>query len=892
MAPKKKKQRKEAQKKLQNMNFDQLVEKGKENLEAGKPRDAISFFKVAGKRGSFSDEINAFLFRSYLMRESQLRDKGMLVEADTVRKQAREYMPEFKKVSEGDMEAYISTCPNKEAFDAYAEYIQANDRSAKTERLLANRLFTSGKWELLNKLDESLPLRCDAIPAQKAVLLMNSGNWEEALEALKPIGRSSCFAHVRMFCRAMVSFYREDDKDMLRALSMIPDDFPLKPVMESLKQIRVDKDEDMEKTGAIPMLSCLWDGPVNKEKYVADLLYELEQKKFDQAKASICRLAEAVYPQDPTAARSHILQIIWNMANQEMISDYQFQTMVRDLLPKEHAAILLAKTRLLNFTDPFSAVGKYLSVLENDFSDSKQRDMARSIILEYAVENVYEKRTNLKRYSHGMGFQRYKKLMGITSDDNEIMLIDMALESIRLDPYNKKGYELLAALPRLSRPAKNKVETILSSMAEYFPDDPYPCLELASLYYEKNAFRKAENILAEAMKRAPHDNRVIDRHALSLLISGDKNIKRGNPHLVIRDIEKAEKIGSKKVAPFIIEKLILFQLLTHKKDAKKLIEDELRDLSPTRQLRILAFLILDIKTRDMDSKKKSLKTIEKIFNNRLKKAKEFSSSDIMKLLMPLEKEYLSILPSREIAPVFFKNSTNILKNFNDSEIIPLFDLIFAPDSFNVIKKEIQRRIKKATSNQRLVLNFYLVAIRHITGEIIDFDLFNDLIDQTEGPVKEELRTISRRLSKHAAGPLKDALERFDFDMFGGGYFDDDLFDDDYEDYDDDIFPVESLGEGLETFFEMLDILRSDPDLMDTGVEEGILEKWVEGLESFVDGSGFRGAPDYVIKSIRQLIRSNPESRLELDMLSKLIDPKKFPQLSHEARIFLYGKKKR
>ncbi|QTA86017.1 hypothetical protein [Desulfonema magnum] len=920
---KKKKDKKKGQQQLQNLTTDQLILRGKQSLDAKKPRDAISFFKLAIKKQGVSDDINTFLFRAYLLRESQLRKKNLTVEADMVKKQAQEYMPWVDQLSEADMFAYISTCSNKEAIDIYAGYLSANKRSARAEQFLANRLFKSERWELSDKLDESLPLRRDIAPVRKAIPLMDAAKWEEALDVLASISRTSPFAPVRMFCRAMVSFYNEDDADMSRALSMIPDDFPLSTVVENLKNTVGNGNKTSK---AEPRLQCLWDGPVNIETDIKDLLYDLEHRRFRQAESSLSDLAEAVYPQEPTAVLSFMLESIWNMVLQYKIEEYDFHKMVSDLLPPSQAELLLTKTRFLDFKTPFTTAGQYLSLLENEFPDARRRKIAHAFILLYIVEAIRKSKFNTAKDKRGV--QKYKKLLGIKSKtkDAETMLMDMTTEGIRLDPKNRKGYELLVTLSRASRPAKNAVEASLTDMLSHFADDPWPCLELASVFYEKNAFRKAENILKEAMIRAPHDSRVIDRHAIALLISAEKNIQRKKFHLVERDIGKAEELMSKKVAPFIIEKRIIFQIASNQplepgplsekkgkqvpkekgaqlslfKDRKalnRIVENELARLSLFEQLRILAVLIGDIKRRTLDEKKSVLKEIEKIFDKASKKIKELPSSEIIRLLTPLNKEYSSLFPSLEIAPIFLKKHKDILKNVEDSEIFSLYDLIFEKTWFGLIQKDIKQRIRKAKKKDRLLLDFYLVTIQHIKGEKLDPDLFFDIIDEAPpGPMRDELRTASRRLSKHASGVLKKALEMFEFDILDELPFFDNPFHDPFDDFfdDDDVLPERSLERELDNLLDQLDLIESDFDLSDEeAIPDEITNDLLNGCESFVDSLELRGAPDFVIMGLREILRSDPKVRRDFDMMTKIImQTGGASRLSREARVLLLGKRKR
>ncbi len=905
---KKKKPQKGVQHQLQNLKIEQLILKGKHALEAGKARDAIAIFKHAVKTHGKSEEINTYIFRAYLIREDQLRKKKLIPEANAIKEQAKEYMPGFDKLTESDLLGYISTCSNKDAFNAYSKYTETHSNSPVAEQFLASRLFMHNCWEFLEKFDETNHLRRDILPVQKAIPLMNDGQWEQALDTLRSISKSSPYSHIRMFCRALVSFYAEDDKGTHRALSMIPDNFPLSNVVKSLKNIVSNPGGHQERAKSMLRLQCLWDSPVNVENDMADFLYDLEHKRFRQAKDFICKLADAVYPQDTTAAKKFILQSLWDMNLHRKIEDYEYERLITDLLPRELADILLTKIEILRFNRPFTNAGRYISLMENEFPDPVTRKIAHAFILQDTVWKAHKSRNDFNIRIDKKGIKQFKKLLGIKSDTLELIQLEMTGESIRLDPLNRAGYGLIVQLPRPSRPARQIVETALISMAKHFPEDPFPCLELASVYYENNAFRKAENILEEAMKKAPHDNRVIDRHALAMLISVEKNLKREKFHIVERDLDKAVKLGSKKLVPFIAGKKIIFQIVKDQKEepvqnepaqrslfngrkesaAAAIIGKELDNLSLFEQLRVLSVLMLDIKGRGIDRKKDILKDLEKAADKRVQNIKELSSSEVMKLLMPLEKEYAQILPSLKIAQVFLNKWKDILKAVDDTEITTLYDLILEPDYYILIRKDIKRRIKKASKNNRLILEFHLAFIDDLTGKGDGADPFEDVIDQAGGALTEELRTTSRRLSKHASGPLKKALEMFDFEILDDVYFYDDFCDDDI----DDIFPLpgQGVGEGFDRFIDILDLL--DDDFEDLDLDDELVDEFVGSFESFVDDTGLRGAPDVVIRELRGMILTNRGARRDFDMLAKLVEKtgaKK--RLTREAQLILFGKKK-
>jgi hypothetical protein len=200
---------------------------------------------------------------------------------------------------------------------------------------------------------------------------------------------------------------------------------------------------------------------------------------------------------------------------------------------------------------------------------------------------------------------------------------------------------------------------------------------------------------------------------------------------------------------------------------------------------------------------------------------------------------------------------------------------------------------------RLLLEFYLVTIEHIKGEQDEPALFEEIIDEAAGPMLEELRAASRRLSKYASGVLKKALELFDFeilddmlpfgDPFGGGvnpldllpFLDDDEYD---EEFDDD----EELGEGLGGLLEQLKGIGAGPE----DIKGDMLDKFIDTVEDFVDSLDLRGAPDFIIMGLREILRADPRGRNDFEALVKLAETAGPSRFSREARLILFGKKRK
>jgi len=873
----------------------QLINQGKQFLDAGKARDALSSLKLAIKKGAPPDDINPMLFKAYLLRESQLRQKGMNVEADSIHCQAATFMPTYDKLSDNDLLTFMKGAFFEDSISAYNGYIGENSPSITIELYLAGQFIIHRQWDMLDKLDDRVSLKKDAASVVQAADLMHSGDWESALAYLKPVSRTSSFAPARIFCLAMVSFYNEDDSGMQRALSMIPKEFPLYEVAKKLKQ---DPDN----------FPCLWEGPVNTEKKFTDALDSLKKKHLKRAASQFKSIAGSIYPDDYDRAIFHLLELVWPFTLDDTIYSYEYVHLIKQLLPENQSDLLTAKTEYFDFDKPLINTGRYLMLMDTEFPDPEHARIAHALILLHAVERISKE--NFFVQSLRCNIEDHGPVLGIiTSDNSDEFLIKMTLKAILLDPENRHGYELLATLPYCSRKTKNLMEEGFLQMLKYFPDDPFPCLELSTLYYEKNAFRKAENILKEAMKRAPHDSRVIDRHVISLLISADNSIKRKKLHLALRDIEKAAALSGKATLPIVVEKQILFQLTEHGQlslfdgkvvsdagNVRSIIEKAIAHLSHFEQISTIAMLILDATGRFPEWDTKIFRELDKAFRHYAKSIKDLSSAHIVSLLNPLSKKVQPLMGSRHIAGVILDRSKNIFQYVDDVDIIPVLDILLDADLFKPTMNEIKRRIKNSGGRIKILLEFYQVAIRHFTEKRSeDLKDFQKIKDKTSESDKESLRAASRRLAKHASGLLRSALEKFEFTMFvpSFGALDDmtspfDFFmDDDYDEYDDEYDDEQNDLDGL---FEFLETLEDNPDVVDRAFIKSQLNKIIKGLESFVDNSGLRGAPDFAINEIIKIMqKKEPEMIKGFPIIAGLLDTEGINALSKEAWIILFGR---
>jgi tetratricopeptide (TPR) repeat protein len=878
------KSRKDLSQKLQQHPPEHLIEQGKAFLERGKARDAIDVLKQAEKKLGVSETVRQLLFRAYLLREEQLRSKGLIPEANAVKKLAVAVMPSADQLTEADIVDLISCASVQDAVKLYIDFTKSHPPSVQLQQHVAYRLMMINDWQPLERLDISHPLRRDSRPVQDAVSMMNQGDWENALQALKAVPRVSPYAPIRLFCRAMVLFYQKNDGEMMQTLSRIPDDFPLASSIKSLKHgagVHSDPRPYIE--------SCLWEGTTNPEKMAADIINCLKNRQIKQAVSHIPSFAKTIFPQSPEFAIHQILETIIFSSMRSYVSFDEFEKFFASLLPQHQFKLLIAKAQLYSLHNLLQTVVSYLDLLKDEIPNLENRNMVYGMILLFAAQK-------LKNRDHaGHPVKRLDpstaKSLGIAAGHTSMdeIVLSLICRSIELDPLNRSAYELLIDTPRQSRYAKETTENSLLKMSEVFPDDPFPCLELATLYYEKNAFRKAEQVLDDAARRAPHDNRVIDRRALSLVIAACKNHSRGKLHLVLSDLEKAESFNSKRIGPIIAEKKVLFDLIAQPDQILKITIDVFQPLNTLDRLRAMGLLIQEVQSLEKIIKPRFTRKVKDRLNNEIRRLTP-TPADVIALLSPFPKECQQIVPSKHIAHILLSNTCNLFGVIPDADLIPTFELLFHQDILGFMADQLQKRLRKKDQPQAEQMLFLLITLKHMTGFSYCSERYRDVLAKADAVVLSQLETLSRKLSRHASGLLKSSLERFDFSILEGNHpgkgfpgFQYPEIEDDFDEMDDD------------EEFSLDDIIKDIEPLL---AEFGSLNKSerrniVNSVEEFVEEMEVKGLPDEMIRDFRNIARSAPQMRKMIDTLADFVKLTALTtDVSREAQIVLFGKRQK
>ena len=902
---KKDKKDKKDRKSLQHLSIEQLLDQARNFLENGKAREAIDILKVAEKKFGASDPLRLLLFRSYRMRERQLRSKGMIQEANVVRKNLTAVLPPVKLLSESDVIGYLSHASLEEAVRFYQSLRKDDPLCGLVERQLAYRLMASDDWHPLEHLPPDHPLRQDAGIVRTAVDSMNEGNWETALQELKPVSRRSPYAPLRLFCKAMTLFLAENDDELLQVVARMPSDFPLNPILVDIRnRLQGTTPPKTQAPAARPLSpsAALWENQARAEQILEEMLRILDRDQLRSLSISVANFARTIYPADPTFAILYILETLWAEKAIDSGDIHDMRPLLTAAVPGSDLDILEAKIHLEEDPRLQAAIESYCKLLERTIPDPIRCKRLQAMVCMFGARKLQEEIELLDQYGRKALFFIVPN-RGFTMEEMHQHMTQLILQSIELDPYHRNAYSFLLETCKTAKANKDILEKALLTMADTFPDDPYPCLELSNLYYRKNAFRKAEKILDEAVRRAPHDRRVIERRALSFVIAACKNFNRSNADLVFRDLEKAETFGSRELAPLIVAKRMLFHLLNKPDRLKDLtLEDIPEKLSLVDRLRVLGLLYQEAGERTDLFKKKHVQKVQKCLKHAIEKA-DLDPDAIVNLLSPFPSVYQPVLPEQPIAHALLCAHKNIWQGFSNEKLIDTFLFLFHPDIIGFLIGELEQRLRKNDNPQSLQMRFFLLTLNYMdpmpSFRILK-DRYQDILREVSDTDRRELQHLARRLGAHAKGLLKQCLMNFNFEplerpisslfdfQHHESLFDDDDDDDDLEEEDFlDEFKDEEYEE-LKKIGELLNELRPLFKEHADQMSEKDRDELKQTCECFVDELDLNGKSHHVILSARRRLQENDNTRPILESLAHLVQVAEITDLSREAKILLFG----
>ncbi|MBF0243460.1 MAG: hypothetical protein HQK64_13425, partial [Desulfamplus sp.] len=787
-------------------------------------------------------------------------------------------------------------------------------------------------------IDDNIALKKDMPLIKPALEFMDSGDWEAALDAMKSISRSSPFAHIRIFCKAMSAFYKDNEREMLKAISMIPQDSMLTKITEALKhnpnQSSIDNNKEQKNISNLGMQKLLWSGPFEIYNNLDNIITLSKKENYnDYLQKNILEFATLLMPTHIDSAVQFILETLYQIRCKD---EHNFFKMASKLL-KSKKELFRAKIYAVFQKDYFISTLEYFKHLDKEFISVEEQKIAKAMLICKMVSMIIE----IEDYSFILRTLRANKNIteqfGIKSADVYVAILEMILFAIGIDPKNRLLYDFTLKIPSAyGKEIKNLKEAILLEKCKAFSDSPEPLLELASIYHSKNAYRKAESALQKALELAPHDSRVVDQHVISLLISADKSAVKNNFHLIQKDVDKAKKFDSKRCAILITEKSLFYKIAQTANIEKGEIEAEVSSFALTDKLRCYALLLADIYSKFKIKKrpkatvasrnKKDLsleleqkyiapyKSVESLLKDDLAThIGELTSWDILNLMLPIPEEWLVLFNTREILSYFYFNSSPknpILKKVEDNDLLTLIEKNNQFLTFPILLQELESRIKpqrgrkskKEVTQDNIatrdtidskILQFYALVLKDIVNRTYYPIRYLELLDNIDPNTEKILKEASRKLSKKAFGRLRNALENFEFispnmifnsESYPFNFFDDGGFDPfllakqlDKLDFDSMPEPVISMFANV---IKML-INTNSPEAKEIKQD---LDSALVYLENAVDELGLRGKSDQELKIAKQDIQKKESFEIEIKIINLFYKKEAMAKLSREAKI--------
>ncbi len=917
MAAGKSRRSKQKRKPSGNASTGDLLEQVRQLLASGDGRGALDRLKQAKfEDGKPPEELPVLRFCACIERARQLARSGLDKEAAAMHGQAAQHRTAIPTaaLAEKDLALYLRHLDGADVLAVYGDYLKVQPPARAVERALADRLVVHRCWEGVEGLEPDHPLRRDAGPVQASLGAMDAGDWARAAECLQGVSRRSPFAPWRVFCKAMKCFGDRDDAGLARNLDVLPADFLLAGTVAEWR--RVCGRDSMG--GPVPVRRALGTDGAAVQTLADDFSQALRTNGRTRAvERLVIELADALYPEEPLRARIDLLLIAGMATLGGGFSMKNLVEMVRRLLPQNRCAGMGARLELAiqqlspGRWDPTGA-SALLKRLETEFPRPADRVLVRGRVLE-ALARTGHMAVRPEDLSP-RAVQTLSELLNGRADDPGMLFPELMAASLEADPSNREGYRFLLDLLRGRASAKRRMRATLEAMAKHFPEDLEPWLELATLHYSMNAYRRAETALAEARQRAPHDERTLDLLAVGFLKSADQSRKSGRFELAAKDLRRAEEMRRPRFEDIIQVKRIFLDVVSGAMNAAEvagIVTRHLAGLSLAAQMRTLAVLRHDLE-ENRHVKNVSLAmahSVKALLAEKIADLDELTSDQRIDLLVPLPADLHVLYDRRHIAPVLTEWWPDILERQEGDGLLAVFDLLMDCGGSAAVRVEIGHRLRRAKTGHRdPVLLLYLAVIRYRAGDDYDSRRFTEALDAAGPGARERLREISARLTRFTRGLLCEALQKFDFSLLDAPP----LFDKEgpsVEDVLDAILGAEDGSDALSAALaeesgaeehdgppldELMEALRNDlrsaasvaPGQM--ALFGDAAEVNLRTLEAILDRVGLRGHSADLLRRVARIVRTDAAIRRNLDALAlQCREAGLGNEITPEARAFLF-----
>ena len=752
---------------------ERLLEQARQSLADGNPRKALELLRRIPHQGGDGGDPGAlplWLFCACVERARQLTDKGMAKEAAAMRDRAVQHRAAIavRSLPEPDLIRYLRCLDGGDAVSVYAEYLGGGPPLAAAERVVADRLVIDRCWQPLERLAADHALRRDAGPVQCSLDAMDRGQWECASRLLEGIPRRSPFAPWRTFCKAMMSYAAGDDRGLQRAADLLPEEFPLSGTVAELKRCA----GGAERPGPATVQQALGTDGTLAATTAAKLRQALLRGDTHQIERHLVSLADAVYPENPLAARIDLLMIVARATLESPVPVAAFFDAAARTIPEQHLESVIAQATLLlqhcdpdEIWDPGAAV-TYLDNVSVPFPRSADHALARACVLESLARSGAAARVHLRPLDAD-ATQPVTILLGSPPQHPDLVLVDLLLASLQADPQSTSGYHFLLDLLRRYPPADEaRLRGILHELAARYPEAPEPWLELASLDYSRNAYRRAEEALGEALRRAPYDDRILDLQAIGFLKSADQSRKRGSFPRAEQDLARAADLRRPRLEPILRVKRLLLDLVAAGARVEQAVAPHLEPLAPPARLRTLAVAIHDLEenshVKNVDPR--MARALRQVLARAAGAIKQLDPDAALELMADLPADCRLLYGSLRVAPVLAKWWRAVLARLDGERLTACFDTLLACGGRKTVRNELERRLRggRAADHDPL-LSFYLAVIRYEEREDYDAARFFDIVERADAAGRRRLREAAKRLATVVEQPLRQALQQFDFE---------------------------------------------------------------------------------------------------------------------------------
>ena len=901
------KKRKRKRPQSQDGSVTDLLDQVRQLLARGDGRGALDRLRQVPQGDGAPKELPLLRFCASIERARQLTRSGLEREAASMRAQAARHREAIsvEALGDEDLTLCIRYLDGDDALAVYADFLATRPASPRAERLLADLLVIRRCWSGLDALDPSHPLRRDAGPVMQGADAMDAGDWARAAERLHGVSRRSPFAPWRVFCKAMVCFGAGDDRGLHRCVERLPADFALARTVAEWKRLGAGEGEG----GPVRVRQALGTAGSAVEALGDALRTALRGNERPRVlERSIIDLADALCPEASLDARIDLLQIAGLATLRSRLRIQTVHGLVRRLVPAERVAGVSARIGLTlqqassDLWDPAPAAA-FLDRLEVELPRIEDHALARGRVLE-ALARI-GRRTVEPAFLPARMVKALTGLLGRPVEPTWMIFVELMAASLEADSRNREGYRFLLDLLRRRPDTKTRVRSVLEQMAACFPDDAEPWLELATLHHSGNAYRRAEQALAEAKRRAPHDERILDLQAIGFLKSADQSRKAGRFELAARDLHRAGDLDRPKLRQVLHVKRILLELVSGDiRDTEAVVASHLERFAPSGALRTLALLIHDLREnrriRNVPPEMES--TVTAMLARRVPDIDALDSGEVVDLLGPLPLDLHVLCRNQHIAPVLSLWWAGLLRRLDEARLPAVFDILMDCGGRDAVRAELNRRLRGAPRTGRdPLLLLYLAMIRHLEGQDFGARRFGEALKAAGPSDLERLRAAAANLARHAQGILREALRKFDFTLLE---LPPPLFGDDtvpvLSDLLDQLFDLnESEPEPPDEplLDEFLDALRdglsgaAPGDRRQGSLFDSEAAKELDVLEDLIDRHAMRGMPASLLQEIAGVARAEPEIRRNLDLTARKCEAADLrPGLTREARILLFPRR--